>query len=363
MEQALEAFYQSQSGFFLTVEIVATLALLAKGADWLVGEAVVLSERSGLPKVIIGATIVSLGTTMPEAAVSVLAALQGKYELALGNAVGSIICDTGLILGIACLIAAPKLPRSIVNRQGWLQFGAGVLLVAICWPWGVGGNPWQVKPDAPWGRLPQWGGFLFVGLLVGYLWLSVRWARSAPAGEGLREEPAEALAGGAVSLEEWEKDAAAPMGLVVGKLLLAIMLVVGASHLLIPAIEEAAMRMHVPSSIVAATLVALGTSLPELVTAITASLKGHGDLAIGNVIGADILNVLFVAGVSAAVTSGGLPAPASFFQILFPAMLAVLIAFRIGVMLSKDRMKRSYGFVLLAVYALAMIASYTSLRG
>jgi len=362
MEHAFVSFFQSQSGFFLAVEIVALLALLAKGADWLVGEAVVLSERSGLPKVIIGATIVSLGTTMPEAAVSVLAALQGKYELALGNAVGSIICDTGLILGIACLIDAPKLPRTIVNRQGWLQFGAGVLLAAICWPWGQRGFPWQLKPEAAWGNLPQWGGVLFVILLVGYLWISVRWARSAPIRKKLRSGPKEGPDGQQVSLDEWEKDASAPMSLVVGKLLLAIMLVVGASHILIPAIEEAAHRMHVPSSIVAATLVALGTSLPELVTAISASLKGHGDLAVGNIIGADILNVLFVAGVSAAVTPGGLPAPALFFQVLFPAMLMVLVTFRIGVMLSKDHMKRSYGIVLLVVYGLAMTLSYTSLR-
>jgi len=228
MEHAFESFFQSQSGFFLAVEIVAVLGLLAKGAGWLVGESVVLSERSGLPKVIIGATIVSLGTTMPEAAVSVLAALQGRYELALGNAVGSIICDTGLILGIACLIAAPKLPRAIVNRQGWLQFGAGVLLVAICWPWGQGGNPWQLKPDAPWGHLPQWGGFLFVLLLVGYLWLSVRWARSPSTEEGSGEGSGDGPESGEVSLEEWEKDTAAPISLVLVKLLLAIVVVVGA---------------------------------------------------------------------------------------------------------------------------------------
>ncbi len=350
MDQALETFYQNQPGFLLCIEIAAILALLAKAADWLVSESVVLSERSGLPKVIIGATIVSLGTTAPEAAVSVLAALQGDPEVSLGNAAGSIICDTGLILGIACLIAAPKLPREIVNRQGWLQLGAGLLLVAMCWPWATGGNPWKVG-----GNLPQWGGMLFVLLLVGYLWLSVRWARSS-ADEGGTPD---------ISLEEWEADAAAPLTLVVGKLLLAIVLVVGASRMLIPAIGEAALRMNIPSGIVAATLIAFGTSLPELVTAVTASLKGHGDLAIGNVIGADILNVLFVAGVSAAVTPGGLEAPASFFQILFPAMLVVLIVFRIGVMISGDHIKRGFGFVLLAVYAVAMtlLVIYTNLHG
>ncbi|MCG8450357.1 MAG: hypothetical protein MI725_12375, partial [Pirellulales bacterium] len=120
MEEQLKEFFAGEPGWMLGIEIVVILAVLGKAADWLVSEAVVLSERSGLPKVIIGATVVSLGTTAPEAAVSVLAALQGRPEVALGNAVGSIICDTGLILGIACLIKPLKMPRKIVDRQGWL---------------------------------------------------------------------------------------------------------------------------------------------------------------------------------------------------------------------------------------------------
>ena len=130
MEDTLHQFFADQSAWALAAEIVVILAVLGKAADWLVGEAVVLSERSGMPKVIIGATVVSLGTA-PEAAVSVLAALHGNPDLALGNAVGSIICDTGLILGVACLISPLTLPKDIVNRQGWLQFGAGFLLAAV----------------------------------------------------------------------------------------------------------------------------------------------------------------------------------------------------------------------------------------
>ncbi len=343
MEESLHQFFANQSTWALAVEIVAILAVLGKSADWLVSEAVVLSERSGMPKVIVGATIVSLGTTAPEAAVSVLAALGGNPDLALGNAVGSIICDTGLILGIACLINPLRLPREIVNRQGWLQFGAGLLLVAACWPWAKGVNPFEVG-----GSLPQVAGFLFVLLLVGYLWLSVRWARSSKQ---------------AVDLHEYEIDAESPMALVVAKLLLAIFLVVGSSFVLIPAITEAAERMGVPSAIVAATLVAFGTSLPELVTAVTAALKKHGDLAVGNIIGADILNVLFVAGTSAAVTPKGLPAAPSFFQVMFPGMLLVLLVFRVGVFFSKDEMKRPFGVVLILVYAAVMVLllTYTSL--
>ena len=340
MEEQLEHFFANQNGFFLFLEIAALLAILGKAADWLVGEAVVLSERSGLPKVVIGATVVSLGTTAPETAVSVLAALSGEPGLALGNAVGSVICDTGLILGLAALIMPLKMPRAIVNRQGWLQFGAGWLLIAACWPWGQ--NPLEVG-----GVMPQWVGFVFLVLLIGYLALSVHWAK-AGGGEG--------------DLHEFEQDASAPMWYVITKLIIAIAIVVASSHVLIPAIREAALRLQIPESIVAATLVAFGTSLPELVTAITAARKDHGDLAIGNVIGADILNVLFVAGASAAVTPEGLKASPGMFKVTFPAMIVILLLFRVGVSLSGDRLKRPLGAALLVVYLIYLVLSFTVLK-
>jgi cation:H+ antiporter len=338
MEESLNQFFAEQSTWALTLEIVAILAVLGRSADWLVSESVVLSERSGMPKVIVGATIVSLGTTAPEVAVSVLAALGGDPGMALGNAAGSVICDTGLILGIACLINPLSLPREIVNRQGWLQFGSGCLLVAACWPWGTGENPFRTG-----GNLPQMAGVLFLVLLVGYMWLSIRWAKSS------RQT---------VDLEEYETDKRSPMPLVVAKLMLAIFLVVAASEVLIPAIKETAERLGMPSAIVAATVVAFGTSLPELVTAVTAALKKHGDLAVGNIIGADILNVLFVAGMSATVTPEGLTAIPSFFQVLFPGMLLVLVVFRVGVCLYKDTLSWHFGFVLLLVYDVLQLALF-----
>ena len=101
-----------------------------------------------------------------------------------------------------------------------------------------------------------------------------------------------------------------------------------------------------------------GTSLPELVTAVTAARRGHGELAVGNVIGADILNVLFVAGAAAAVTSGGLGAPVHFFRLLFPTMLFILIVFRVGVFISGDKLKRPFGVILIGAYILVTILSY-----
>jgi len=321
--------------------IVVCLAVLGKGADWLVDEAVALSERSGIPKVIIGATIVSLGTTMPEAVVSVLSAIQGVPDLALGNAVGSIICDTGLILGLACLISPLRLDRSLVNRQGWIQFACGFLLVAACFPWYRSSSVFTEG-----GNLAQWMGFVFLLLLVSYLVLSVRWSRGQDRDSGLE------IVDTAVVSEQ------SPLPIVVLKLLAATAVVVGSSVVLIPAVREAASRSGVPEGIIAATMVAFGTSLPELVTAVTAARQGHGELAIGNVIGADILNVLFVAGASAAVTSGGLLAPGYFFSFYFPAMLFVLVVFRVGVTLSKEQLTRPFGAVLLGTYVLVTVLSY-----
>ena len=134
MEQWIEHLIIGLPSLVLFLIIAVTLFTLGKGADWLVDEAVILSTRWGLGKAVIGATIVSVGTTTPEAAVSVLSAIQGKPGLALGNAVGSIICDTGLILGLASLIAPLPLNRQLASRLSNVQVGAGILLVARLFP-------------------------------------------------------------------------------------------------------------------------------------------------------------------------------------------------------------------------------------
>ena len=326
-------------GYLLLFLILAvTLATLGKGADWLVDEAVALSTRWGLGKAVIGATIVSIGTTTPEAAVSVLSALQGKPGLALGNAVGSIICDTGLILGLASLIAPLPLNRQLASRLSNVQVGAGVLMVAACFPWS---SPAQVFSDG--GVLPQFVGVVFVVLLGLYIWQSIRWAGSMPSDTD--------------STEETHAEEGNAFG-ILAKLIGAIAIIVVSAQILIPAVSIMAERIGVPKHIISATLVAFGTSLPELVTAITAVRRGHGELAVGNIIGADILNVLFVAGVSAAATQGGLQADGQFFQFLFPAMVFILIVFRCGILVSGDQLKRPFGIVLVATWILVTILSY-----
>lgn len=337
MEQALEHFFKTLHPVWLGGVIVASLAVLAKAADWLVEEAVELSQRSGIPKTIVGATIVSLGTTAPEAAVSVFAAIEGRPGLALGNAVGSIICDTGLILGIACLLAPLKLDRKIVNRQGWIQLGAAVALVVLCFPWTAPGEVFSKG-----GNLAQWAGVALLLALAVYMWQSIRWARQ----------------GITLAEDEHESESGVTTSVVVMKLAGAIAIVVLAARVLIPAISEAAARMHVPESIIAATLVAFGTSLPELVTAVSAARKGHGELAVGNIVGADILNVFFVAGAAASVTGTGLTAGGHFFLVLFPMMLLILLIFRAGIIFSGDYLRRPFGYVLLLSYAVYMVISY-----
>ena len=338
MEQWIEHLFVGLPSLVLFLIIAVTLFTLGKGADWLVDEAVALSTRWGLGKAVIGATIVSIGTTTPEAAVSVLSALQGKPGLALGNAVGSIICDTGLIIGLASLIAPLPINRQLASRLSNVQVGAGILMVAACFPWS---SPAKVFSDG--GVLPQLVGVVFVVLLGLYIWQSIRWAGSIPSDTE--------------SAEETHGEEGNALGILV-KLILAIAIIVVSAQILIPAVSVMAERIGVPKHIISATLVAFGTSLPELVTAITAVRRGHGELAVGNIIGADILNVLFVAGVSAAATQGGLQADGQFFQFLFPAMVFILIVFRFGIRVSGDQLKRPFGVALVATWILVTILSY-----
>lgn len=337
MEAWVQSIAQSLPLWGLILVIAVFLYVLAKGADILVEEAVTLSIRWGVPTLLIGATIVSLGTTLPEAAVSVAAAVGGRPGLALGNAVGSIICDTGLILGIAAIMKPLPFDRHIVSRQGWLQLGAGAMLVILSLPFSS-----LTTTFSEGGRLPQWAGWLFLVLLVIYIWKSIQWARQ---GEGIEQPEAH--------VDE------ARTGMVFFKLVLGITLVILASKILIPTVEETAIRLSVPEPIIAATLVAFGTSLPELITVITAVRRGHASLALGNVIGADILNVLFVAGASAAVTPGGLEADPRFFQLLFPGMMFVLIVLRLSVMFSGSTLRRGSGILLLGTYILVTVLSYS----
>ncbi len=343
MESLVSAFVVDLHIVLVLVVIAGALAVIVKGADLLVDEAVALSVTWGVPKMLIGATIVSLGTTLPETAVSVMAAARGLPGLALGNAVGSIIADTGLILGLAAIIGVVPIEKRVVNRQSWIQVGSAGLLIVASLPFL---SLRTVFADG--GRIPQWVGAGFLCLLVLYIWRSIAWSRRDSA----------TGAAGPIAIEEDRIHPTAHPVVSLLKLLAGIALVVVGSQILIPAVEETAHRLRIPDAIIAATFVALGTSLPELVTAIAAVRKGHGELALGNVIGADILNVLFVAGASAALTPGGLLVPPEFFRLYFPSMIFVIAVLRFGISGSRDRLGRPAAIALLVAYVITVAAGY-----
>ncbi len=326
-EELLHEFIATASLPVVLLLLVGSVLLLGKAADQAIDFAVKLAQATGLSNVVIGATIVSLGTTFPEAAVSVLAAVKGDAGLALGNAVGSIICDTGLIMGLTCLLGRVPIDKFTVRRKGIVQLLAVLLLVLLAMPWQ---SPQQF---ANWqGVVTQREGFLLVALLVVYLVWSL-YAHS----------------------KEQHKQAAsvANRTTITLALVAMLLLVVIASEILIASSVEFARRLAVPEAIIAATIVAFGTSLPELMTALSAVRRNVCDLALGNVLGADILNVLFVAGVAASVSPAGLQAEHYFFTHLFPAMLVVVLVLQYGLHSAAHRgthLSRRHGVVLLGTY-------------
>lgn len=324
------------------------VTVLIRGADWLVDGASGVAYRFGISKVIVGATVVSLGTTSPEAAVSVMAAWSGEPGLALGNAIGSIIADTGLIFGLGAMLTVLPADRYVLKRQGWVQFASAALLSLICY-----GSWAALGPDAALGR---WVGVLFLLLLVAYLYVSVKWSRAHPHGE-----PFQMHEQGDVQ-QSSQRSVLRLVALAVTGLVLVLL----ASRLLIVSvIELAEHHWHVPHVVIAATLVAFGTSLPELVIGLTSIFKGHKEILVGNVIGADILNVLFVVGASA--VAAPLPmiehearVPAILFWIHLPTMLLILILFRLFIVKASrnGEFRRWHGVPLVALYVIYAVVQY-----
>ena len=338
-ETVLQQFVPDLSTLSLLGIIVVCIALLSKGADWMVDGVVDLAERTGLPKIVIGATVVSLGTTLPEAFVSVMAAFMGNPGLALGNGVGSIIADTGLIFGLTCMLAAVPVNRFILNRTGWVQVGSATLLViiAVIALYTSDGEP----------MLQRWVGFLFLLLLIGYLYITYVWAKQ----------------GTAMSVDgvEGEEEVAVQELMGVGKCWLMVIgglvMIVAGARVLVPAASEIAIRFGVPDDVIAATMVAFGTSLPELMTAIAAVRKGHPEITVGNIVGADVLNVLFVIGAAAATVP--LAIPMNFFYFHFPAMLIILFSLRVFISMNKEGVfYRWQGAWLLGVYLVYVVLGY-----
>ena len=334
--EQLQALIANAPTAMLLLMTVICIVVLVKGADWMIDGVVDLARRTGLPRIVIGATIVSLGTTTPEAVVSVMAAWMGDPGLALGNGVGSIIADTGLIFGLTCLLARVPMNRYILNRTGWVQVGTATLLVLIAVT--VRG----VTPGEP--ILSRWVGGMLLLLLAGYLYATYRWSRQggiACAGEEVLDS---------ISIDNIWKCWIFIIG--------GLVMVAAGARFLVPCAAEVAVRIGVPNDIIAATLVAFGTSLPELMTAITSVRKGCPEITVGNIVGADVLNCLFVIGAAAAAKP--LVVTPNFFIFHFPAMLLILYSFRIFIMTSRSgRFSRWHGAWLLGLYLVYVILQYT----
>ena len=350
-----DAWFTGRSLPVLLVMVGVSLAILSKSADALVEAATDLALRIGLPKVIIGATILSLGTTAPECAVSVMGAVDGDGGLALGNAVGSVIFDTAVIFGGLCLVTQLPADRFILSRQGWVQFGSAALLAAACYLF--------YARDGDAAVLPGWFGVVLSLLLAAYLIVSVKWARQHKTQSHQPDpEPAELI--DAVPNDGSGRKLITLLVL----MFLALVVVLVSGRVVVASAVEVATRLAVPEHVIAATLVAFGTSLPELVVGIKAVQRGHGEILVGNVVGADILNILFVAGASAVGASlAGQPlelvgdgGQTQFLTLQLPMMLVALVYFRACIFRAtrQGHFERWMGAPLLAIYVVGTLLQF-----
>lgn len=256
--------------------IVVGVVLVLWGADRLTEGAVAVAERLRVPQIVIGLTIVALGTSMPELCVSVVSALKGTPDLAVGNVVGSNIFNALLIVGVAALVAPMTILRSTVFKDVPCALVASVVLLMMCQ------NDWVIT------RLD--GAIFFVFFLV-FMRLTIKGATSAqPAPLAAEENEASA---GKQPMKGW----LAGLWMVVG-----LAALIGGSNLFVGGATEVARALNVSDAVIGLTIVAGGTSLPELATSVVAAKKGNSGIAIGNVLGSNVLNILFILGLTGMIS-------------------------------------------------------------
>lgn len=268
--------------------IVVGVVLVLWGADRLTEGAVAVAERLRVPQIVIGLTIVALGTSMPELCVSVVSALKGTPDLAVGNVVGSNIFNALLIVGVAALVAPMTILRSTVFKDVPCALVASVVLLMMCQ------NDWVIT------RLD--GAILFVFFLV-FMRLTIKGATSAqPApqaaqGETTQGQTAQEAAADEASAKQPMKGWLAALWMVVG-----LAALIGGSNLFVGGATEVARALNVSDAVIGLTIVAGGTSLPELATSVVAAKKGNSGIAIGNVLGSNVLNILFILGLTGMIS-------------------------------------------------------------
>ena len=302
------------------------VVLLIKGGDWFVDSAVGIAKRFRVPEIIIGATVVSIGTTLPEVMVSVTAAVNSNGAIAYGNAIGSIICNTALIAALTIAIRPAPVNKKTISTPVIFFFASAAIYVVAAYIFGT---------------FDRWLGIVMLLVFAVYMTMTIRNGFKNPVEAQSEEE--ETSEGGS-----FVKD-------VIVLVLSAALIAVGADMLEGSSVALATMA-GIPTEVVGVTVVALCTSLPELVTAITALAKGYGALSLGNIIGANIFNLVLVSG--AAVTISPFPIPegsklfgyntSQLFEI--PLMIAVMALMTLPA-LFKGKLRRWQGVSLLCIYA------------
>ena len=304
---------------------VAGLILLIKGGDWFVDGATGIAHRFRLPEILIGATVVSIGTTLPEVMVSAGAALSGHGEIAYGNAIGSIICNTSLIAAITIAIRPAPVNRKPLGLSVAFFFAAAIFYAFIAYYTGNFSRP---------------VGIALLSIFAVYMVISVIQAKKS-LNENSDDEKTE-------SEGSLLKDV---ILLVVGAAVIAI-----GADLLVDNGTIIAHMLKVPESVIALTFVALGTSLPELVTAVTSLVKGHGALSLGNIIGANLFNLVLVSGVSTVLSPFPVPNSSQIMgvntslAVEIPVMFAVMSLMVIPALI-RGKLSRIQGVLLLLIYA------------
>lgn len=303
------------------------LVLLIKGGDWFVDGATGIARRFRLPDIIVGATVVSIGTTLPEVMVSTTGALLGQGAMAYGNAIGSIICNTALIAAIS--VTCNPGPVNVKTMKMPVLFFFTSAAVYCLAAYGLG-------------TFPRWLGLVMLTIFVIYLIANVR--------QGLRY-PEEAH-------EETSEEGKSPRSLAMELVLLVIgaALIAYGANLLVEHGTIIAQKLGVPETVIALTFVALGTSLPELITTITSLKKGHASLGIGNVIGANVFNLVLVSGVAVTIAPFDVPVGKlllgqnASLVLDIPLMLLVMLLLTVPALVKK-RLSRWQGITLLCIYA------------
>jgi cation:H+ antiporter len=299
---------------------VAGAALLCFGADGLVRGGAALARIARVPSLVIGLTVVAFGTSAPELVVSIDAALRGAGDIAIGNVVGSNICNIALILGVSALVRHLPVNRTLFKLDLPAMTVSTVLLTLWClFNGGIG----------------RFGGALFCLLLAGYLARRFHTARHDP-------EEAAALTA--------EANEAPPMRWysAAGLTALGIVMLVLGAKLFVDGAVAAARLLHVSEAVIGLTVVALGTSLPELATSVAAALRNECDIAIGNVVGSNLFNVLCILGVAPLVS----PIPARQVNLCDFGVMCLTAALLWVMMLTGKSISRREGGVLLTIYVL-----------